>query len=510
MIYEDELITLSGKRALVVDDDEVICDFVRDVLVGEGFEVKVADGMQGALEAVRMRDFHIAIVDLKLKDGNGIELIRRIGELRPGLTCIVMTGYGTLESARAAMQERVYDFLIKPFTEEELRASVQSALRRSILAEENAAIRQLSGLFEASKAISALMDIERLPNLLLGAALAQTHAKRGIVAIREGDDENEGFKIASLVGWQRGAVGVSDAVFPPDSRFSDLIRGGEPVLVTRDANHPLSVMHSVKFEEPGSNLLPLPLDEGEEMMILPLKTHTKALGAIAVTKNGMTERFTHADLQILTVLARHSAVALENSLLLGSLEESYLSTFKSLAMLMEARDPMMLGHSQRVTEICDKIAVELGINRDDRMDLHYAASLHDIGKVAISERILKKTGPLSEEEWAEIRKHPETAYRILEPIAFLKRAREIILHHHERGDGSGYPFGLRFKDLSVLDNILIVADMFDAMNSDRAYRPRIPPQDIIAHLYDLKGTQVEGNVVEALGKLYQKGLIKAR
>jgi len=503
----EDIIRVRDKRVLIVDDDEVIRNFVGEVLEEDGYQVVTLGTAQAALDAAQKEDFHVVIADLKLGGENGIELIKSINAVRPGVPCIVMTGYGTLDLARAAIRQGVYDFVLKPFNHEEIRASVRSALERSLLAEENAGIRQLAGLFEASKAISALMDVRKLPHLVLGAALSQTHALRGFVAVREMADGQ--FRIASFVGWDFAAVRKANRLLK-NSLFTKAIMDGKMILVTPNDEHPLKMVQTLLSVEPqGGNLL-LPIRENEELMMLPLKSPTEVLGALVVSKDVNVARFTYADLQMLTVLTRHSGVALANSFLMSDLQDTYLSTFKSLIITMEARDPIMHGHSQRVTAICEALAKELDLDPEMTRHLQYAAALHDIGKLGISEAILNKKGELTEEEWAQIRKHPETAYRMLEPIKFLSVAREILMRHHERGDGSGYPFGLRFEELTRADHILIVADMFDAMNSDRAYRDYIRPPEILRQLSEMSDIQLSREVVEALKRLFKAGKIPAR
>jgi putative nucleotidyltransferase with HDIG domain len=233
------------------------------------------------------------------------------------------------------------------------------------------------------------------------------------------------------------------------------------------------------------------------MLRLPLKTRKSVIGVLSVVRDGTQPRFSAGDLQLLTILTQQSAVAIENSRLLAAVQDTYLSTFNSIVRLIEARDPYTHGHSQRVTELCEALAGDLELPRDRVQSLRYAASLHDIGKVGISEAILNKPYQLEESEWRDIRRHPEIGYNVLEQIRFLDEARLIILHHHERCDGSGYPAGLPARELSLSDHILIVADMFDAMNSDRAYRKRLPADEIMAVLQKEKGTALNARVVDA-------------
>ena len=500
-------IELKGKRALVVDDEETVRKFAADALDLDGFDVTPCAGVAEALEAASREEFDVLLVDLKLKDGDGIELVKAIRKILPAIPAIIMTGYGTVENAREAIKEGVYDFVLKPFDRDELTTSINNALERQVLTEENAALKRLAGLFEASKAISAIVDALKLPHLVLGSALSQTESMRGFVLLLE--ENGEPPKLASAVGWSDDEVEAAREKLA-DHPLAEAARKGKPILISDQPQHPLSTVKTLEMLAPGKAPSVMPMNEGEEMIMLPLKSHKRMLGALAVAKNGRGTTFTNGDLQILTILARHSGVALENSQLFADLQESYVATFKSLVMLMEARDPSTHGHSQRVTTICYELTHELGLSEERALTLHYAATLHDIGKFAISEFILNKKEVLSDEDWEQIYKHPEIAYRVLEPIRFLADAREIILKHHERGDGSGYPGGLTFKDLTMADHILIVADMFDAMNSDRAYRSHMRPNEIMELLASEKGPRLQTEVVEILEKLHAQGRLPAR
>jgi len=500
-------IELRGKRALVVDDEESVLKFVTEALALDGLEVVACSGFSEAVEAARRNEFDFLITDLRLTDGNGIDLVKKLQEVRPGVPSIIMTGFGTLENAREAIKEGVCDFVLKPFDRNELITSVNNVLQRQILSEENAALKRLAGLFEASKAISAIVDVLKLPHLVLGSALSQTDGARGFVLLMDGEENQP--KLASAVGWSDEEVEAARDKLAKHP-IAEAALQGKLMLISRDAAHPLAQVKTLERVDPIPAKFILPMGDGEELIMLPLKSHKRMLGALALTKNGKAATFTRGDLQILTILARHSGVALENSQLFADLQESYVATFKSLVMLMEARDPSTHGHSQRVTMICDELTQEMNLSEDRALTLHYAATLHDIGKFAISEFILNKKEVLNDEDWEQIYKHPEIAYRVLEPIRFLADAREIILRHHERGDGSGYPGGLTFKDLTLADNILIVADMFDAMNADRAYRSHMRPDEIMEILEGESGSRLESNVVAVLQKLFREQRLPAR
>ncbi|MGB9722628.1 MAG: HD-GYP domain-containing protein [Chloroflexia bacterium] len=176
-------------------------------------------------------------------------------------------------------------------------------------------------------------------------------------------------------------------------------------------------------------------------------------------------------LQTLRLLHHHLRIAIENRLLGQIVSESYTSTIRALASAIDARDPTTHRHSQAVTELAVALAEALGLSEEEVNTIRYAAILHDIGKIGIGEAILFKPGPLTPQERAIVEAHPLVGASILAGIPYLEPLIPLILHHHERYDGSGYPDGLRYGDprFPLGAQILAIADAFDAMTTERPY-----------------------------------------
>jgi HD-GYP domain-containing protein (c-di-GMP phosphodiesterase class II) len=174
-----------------------------------------------------------------------------------------------------------------------------------------------------------------------------------------------------------------------------------------------------------------------------------------------------------------------------------LGTLEALARTVDAKSPWTAGHSQRVTAIGVLIGRAMGVPADGLEQLRHGGLLHDIGKLGVPGRILDKPGALTAEEWRTVRQHPERGARILEPIAAYAPIIPIVLEHHERFDGSGYPRGLVGEAISLGGRIFAVADVVDAMSSDRPYRPGLPIEDVVRYITDQAGRQFDPRVVEA-------------
>jgi HD-GYP domain-containing protein (c-di-GMP phosphodiesterase class II) len=207
--------------------------------------------------------------------------------------------------------------------------------------------------------------------------------------------------------------------------------------------------------------------------------------------------------EFLEALALQTAIAIENDKLFEDIQRSnlelllaYDTTIEGWSRALDLRDSATEGHSRRVTEMTLRIARLLGVSNDDLVHVRRGALLHDIGKIAIPDSILLKPGPLTDEEWALMRRHPDIARELLEPIPFLRPALPIPLYHHEQWDGSGYPNGLKGEKIPLVARIFAVVDVWDATISDRPYRPAWPMERVRENIRSLAGTHLDPHIVE--------------
>jgi HD-GYP domain-containing protein (c-di-GMP phosphodiesterase class II) len=182
-----------------------------------------------------------------------------------------------------------------------------------------------------------------------------------------------------------------------------------------------------------------------------------------------------------------------------------VSTLLDFSRAVESRDPYSSGHAARVMVLAEVVAARLGLDEDRVEVVRMGAALHDIGKVAVSQDVLAKAGPLSEDELAEVRGHPGAGAKMVQLVRPLRRAVPAVLHHHERWDGRGYPGGLAGEQIPVEARILAVADTFDAMTSDRAYRRALSPERAVAELRRCAGTQFDPEVVAVFTRAWRDG-----
>ncbi len=208
--------------------------------------------------------------------------------------------------------------------------------------------------------------------------------------------------------------------------------------------------------------------------------------------------------EFLDTLATQTALALNNARLFNTLQVSnlklrhaYDATIEGWARALELKDHQTVGHSRRVTELTIRLAERMGVSGDALIDFKRGALLHDIGKMGIPDRILLKAGELSPEEWEVMRSHPVTAYELLSPIEFLRNAIAIPYAHHERWDGSGYPNALAGEEIPLAARIFAVADVYDALTSERPYWPAWSKERALAYVVDESGRHFDPAVAAA-------------
>lgn len=498
---------MAQERILVVDDEEVIRLLMVDILTDEGYQVETAENGQDALELIKdSGDFVVLFTDILMPQMDGIELIHEARKVCPSLIPIVMTGFGTLQSARAAVKEGAYDYVLKPFSLSDVRSAISLALERYHLENENVRLREATELLNISEKIASIRDEKKLLDFVLKAALERVNAARGSIMVTLPD--GKALVVATSIGvpeeHNKTQVQVEKAI------SGWVVRNAKPLLVRDIRDHP--ELADLGHQLADTSFMSVPLERKSAPSKRPLSTEANQPHVIAVLnaneKKDATP-FTEGDLKILSIIANHAAAAFENVRLIDALDDAHLATFESVALLLEAKDPYTHGHSERVREYSILIARRLGMSEDRIEVLRVGAALHDVGKMGIKDEILNKEGELTEEEWQEIRRHPVVGYEVLLPVRHLtKEHLQLVRGHHERMDGAGYPDGLAGDQLFPLTRIIVVADAYDAMASGRAYRSALPPEEITCELERNAGTQFDPEVARVFVELIRSGEVK--
>ena len=232
------------------------------------------------------------------------------------------------------------------------------------------------------------------------------------------------------------------------------------------------------------------------MMCAPLKIQEKTVGYVCVGSLDKRE-YPARDLKLLTTLSDQTAVALEKALLYNRLKETFFAMVRTLAETIEKRDPYTGNHTKRVVDYSLAIAEGLELPEEYFLRLELAAALHDIGKLGVRDDVLLKNGPLTNEEFVQMKRHPTYGEEILKHIKHLKDVIPGVKFHHERCDGKGYPLGLKGDAIDITARIIAVADSFDAMTTDRPYRKALSLDVAFNELIKFSGTQFDSAVVKA-------------
>ncbi|SIP66019.1 Cyclic di-GMP phosphodiesterase response regulator RpfG (fragment) [Mycobacterium tuberculosis] len=247
------------------------------------------------------------------------------------------------------------------------------------------------------------------------------------------------------------------------------------------------------------------------MRALPLLSKGELLGVLVAFTRRPWDLSSEEE-EFLEALTTQGSIAIENSRLFEGLQRAkqelelaYDLTLLGWAQAMELRDQETAGHTQRVTELTLKLARQMGLPEEDLEHLRRGAILHDVGKLGVPDAVLLKPGPLNAEEWALMRKHPTLAYQWLSGVPFLRKALAIPYAHHERWDGKGYPDGLAGEAIPLLARIFALADVYDALTSERPYKPPWSHEEALAELERQAGRQFDPQLAQVFVRQLRQG-----
>lgn len=328
-------------------------------------------------------------------------------------------------------------------------------------------------------------DAERVLEQTLRTAIRQTGATAAYLMLIQPDGVWLHTEVAVSMGEERA--------LPTEASLDDGVEGrvvqtGRPVLIARASAEAAAVCVPLIETQPVS--------DGPESQ--------SVIGTLTLLQHGPGRTFTEDDKVRAGALADVAAVAVVNSRLYENQRADFLRSLQALAHTLDDRNPYTKGHSERVAQVCVRLAQKLGVAPEIVQDLYDGALLHDIGKIGIPEAILDKPGQLSAEEFVLIKQIPLRGGDICAPLGLSDGIMMLIRNMHEKLDGTGYPDGLKYGQLPLPLRILCVADAFDAMSTRRPYRPVIDSRFRREQLNRFAGTQFDPTVVETL-----KGLISA-
>jgi HD-GYP domain-containing protein (c-di-GMP phosphodiesterase class II) len=344
---------------------------------------------------------------------------------------------------------------------------------------------QLLALLRASHCLGHAESEEELFNSILEDAVNVLDAQRGVIALADGPCGPLRLRSMAVSGARPQRLNGSASECSARSCFSHslalrCLKRGESILCHKVSEDPeLAMAQSIAEGAMDSVLCAL------------LRTPRKRLGILHLDRGPLQDRFTTNDLHLADALAASVSAGIESAQLLRKQRDLFLNSITILAQAVELRDRYTGGHIARVTTYAGLLAEQLEVPREGLELIRIGAPLHDIGKIGIDDAILRKPDRLSSEEFALMRQHTVKGDEILATIPDLAPVRPIVRSHHERWDGRGYPDGLAGEAIPLLARIVSVADAFDAMTSDRPYRPGMSPSSAFAEVSREGGSQFD-------------------
>jgi response regulator RpfG family c-di-GMP phosphodiesterase len=491
-------------RILVVDDEECILDIFKSYFESshDYTLLTASDGLE-ALEIIKTDQISCCFTDLAMPKLDGLELARRIYQYDNTIPVVVMTGYPSMDIAIETLKNGVVDFITKPFNMEQILPTISKVISaRStfvdniLLKEEIDKSQKLSKI--NNELTRKIKEIETI-NLIL-QDLDQAKSSRDIFnklvnlsgKITQCDEAHFCFFTQEMKNYEiitsfykDGCITAEDSEIIEEEMLGKIAADGIPYLIKRKN------------------------DQGN-IIAIPLKIRSRVFGILASVINGKEKGFSEKDIYFLNFLLEKASFSIENLALYENIYENLFSTLYAFVETIEARDPYTKQHSASVSGYAMSIARENGCSQEEIAKLDISGNLHDIGKIGIPDSILLKQGKLNDDEYEIIKKHPVIGSNIIGHLGMWTDEQDIIRHHHERFDGKGYPDRLKGEEIPLLARILSVADVYDALTTDRSYRQRMSNKVAAEMITENSGTQFDPEIVDIFFNLYRKGLLKAQ
>jgi len=484
-------------RVLVVDDEPQFRSLITELLIDKGFEAHAASNARAALDLAGDRSFGVAVLDLVMPDMGGIELAEKIKQVSPDTQVLILTGQGDMGSAIDGLRHGVFDYLQKGELDiPRLARSVTEAGERSRLTRENREL--LTRLQESNRLLKALHDVaagiagephlDRVLERLLSAAKILCHASAGRVLLFRRTHSDD---LVIQTGVGIGAEAIRGARLHADEGIAALVAATNEALVVPDARaHPRYSNRCDDLPASRPGLVSAPLRHGD------------VFGAVSVAGPEDGE-FGGEDRDLLAILARQAAVGIDNALNHERSLNFFTHTSDILVSFLERMDIFYPGHSRAVAALADMVTRRIGMSDEERGHVHFAALLHDIGKLMVDPAVLKAE-KITEEGRRAMQEHPAFGVQILKSISLWEDLLPLIHAHHERWDGKGYPRGLGGEAIPLGARVIAIADAFDAMTRATPHGAHRTPEQGLAELEAFSGSQFDPTVVRLFVAEYRE------
>jgi PAS domain S-box-containing protein len=450
-------------RILVTDDRPTILQLV-DRTLGKRYRCDFAANLGQARRKLAAGDFELALCDLEMLGESGFDLAEEIAEEHPDTALILIADSDDPELARKAFGfagHGVHGYLVKPFWPGQLLITAMNALRRRELE-----VSERSYRLNLEERRQKILDMAPMPIYVKDASYRYTFANGRA-------DELAGRQAGQLVG-----------------ETDEAIMGPEAFAQTRDDDRRIfSEGTTHRAEETIEIGGVLRTFQSLKFPLLDEKGRATAVCGISIDVTGQRD-----------ALHLRDELAIAQQKAIEELWRSRQETVERLAKAIEMHDVSTGEHVDRIAKVAAFLAGALGLSAERTRLLRVAAPMHDVGKIATPDEVLRKPGPLTPDERTEMQRHTVVGHEILSnsKSELLRLAARIALTHHERYDGTGYPRGLAAEEIPIEGRITAVADVFDALLSDRCYRPAMSVRDTVKIIEEGRGTQFDPEIVDVL------------
>jgi PAS domain S-box-containing protein/putative nucleotidyltransferase with HDIG domain len=439
---------MENLRIMIVEDESLVARDIDNMATSLGYEVcGVASSGEEAVDmAARLRP-DLILMDVIIKGSlDGISAAEKIWD-NYRIPLIYVTAYADELTLKRAKITEAFGYILKPFDERELKVTIEMAFYKS---------RMGMRLQEREEWLSALLKS-------IGDGVIATD-KDGLITYMNPLAEK-------LTGWSQ----------------EDVLK--KPLI---------EIYNSAEIQN----------DSNEREIILSAKDGTQFPIEVTATSLNGSQRNSSGQVLVFRDISVRKQTERELKESWERLHEALEGTIQAMALTIEIRDPYTAGHQRRVSRLSCAVAREIGLPEDQIEGLRVAGDIHDIGKIYVPAEILSKPGQITAIEYGIIKTHPQVGFDILKTIKFPWPVATIVLQHHERLDGSGYPLGLSGEAILKEARILSVADIVEAMSSHRPYRPAQGIEKALGEIVQNKGIFYDSEVVDACVKLFQEGQFK--
>ena len=445
----------------MVEDESIVARDIRNMLIGLGYEVVgVTPSATESVKLAKTKKPHLVLMDIMLQGKtNGVGAADQIYS-QFNIPIVYLTAYADESTLQKAKKAEPFGYLLKPFEERELQTTIEIALYKF-------------------KMEMKLKNRERWLSTILksvGDAVIAANAKGHVTFMNP--------LAESLTGWKNPETTPK----PLNEIFRAVKKNtGKEIIIPLE-----KILHGERYRFPREAILLS--KKGDEIPIFqsatPIKNEDNSITGVVLSFSDITR-------------LKKAEEELKNSLI--RLKNVMEGTVEAMAYTIETRDPYTAGHQRRVAKLASAIARIMDLPDDQIEGIHMAGTLHDIGKIHVPAEILNKPGKISDAEYNIIKTHSQVGFDILKSIDFPWPIAEIVLQHHERLDGSGYPQGIRKNEILMEAKILAVADTVEALATHRPYRPAFTKETALSEIKTYRGILYDKNIVDACLKIFEAG-----